>query len=500
MKKLAFTVVLISLTVLFIYLIKGEDQQSLALDQGLPATFDLRQLGLAPAVKEQAWGTCWIFATYLGMESNLMRTGNWSEIEEGEPHLAPYHLDKYSGFTRRGDDSHVNDTWYSGQGARYRGSNTDDLTSGLIVHLGGDFKASTAFLTNTLGAVQQRLTPTIPRSGDHELFGDLETEGVLKENNYSYFFPRNVRWLTLEGSEEEKRRAIKEAIMTYGAVASSQVMDDWPLGIAPDGLEIHGSLDPDEPLNHAINLIGWNDDIVFEGHRGAWLAQDSDHRTEDDEPLGHFYVLYDDVYAAKDPWMGGVLYKDVTIAPFKYVYSHALHGLRYHTHGEDKIERVANRFRMRSDEQFVGVGFYTVKKNTAYRIQLVTSLQDKEPLWEREGVKRWPGFHFLEKELKEELSLRAGQVLYVVLGLSNREYAYDASATIEVLLGGAGLPEWGEPIQLNSRANPEEGFYWDQTGTWRDFASFISRSNAQKDNDHAVNNPTASLALNLYTK
>jgi C1A family cysteine protease len=463
----------------------------------LPRRYDLREIGAIPGIREQAWGTCWIFATYLSLETNLSLTGEWKRLETGPASLAPYHLDKFSGFTRRGDDSHVNETWYSGQGSRYPGSNTDDLEAGLIVHLGGDFRASAAFLTNTRGAVQARLTPSIPRSGSHVLFGDLPTEGVLLENNYTYFFPRKIQWLTLEGSDEQKRRWIKEAIINHGAVASAQVMEDDPLAIAADGMPIHGTLDPEIPLDHAINLIGWDDDFTFGAHRGAWIAQDSDHRTSDDRPLGHFYVLYDDVSAAKDPWMGGVIFRDVVEAPFTHVYSHSLHGFRYSTDPREDFDVVANRFVASEDRVIEGIGFYTASMNVAYEVRLTNTLGG-EPFWSSQGSEEFPGFHYLDVS-RASIPWSEGDELFVELRVSDHQYAYSASSTLDVLLGGAGLPEWGEPIDVHSRASTGEGFYRQNMNPWEDFSSYVSPFNAQGQHPHAQQNPTANWAINVYT-
>lgn len=460
----------------------------------LPQRYDLRKEGIIPGVREQSWGTCWAFATSLSLETNLMKTKEWSKHEKGPAHLAPYYMDKYSGFTRKGDDEHVNETWYSGQGRNYKGSNSDEYNSGLVVHLGGDFKTATAFLSNTKGLPQARLTPTIPRGGDHKLFGDLSTEGILKDHlEYNFFFPRNIIWLTLHGDEDSKRRRIKEAIMKFGAVASAQVKEDNPLAKAEDGLPIHASLDKKEKLNHAINLIGWDDKVEWEGHIGAWIAQDSDHRTAEDKPQGHFYVLYDDVYAAKDAWMGGVSFRDVSLSPFENIYSHSLHGFRYKTQKKDSIRKVANVYKAKKNHSLQGVGFYTMGEDTHFELKF---MQGGE-LGTLEGKFSEPGFHYIS--LKDRnWKWKEGENLSVELSLSDGIYTYDASSTIQVLLG-APLPKWGTPIEIRSAAHTGQSFFWDERNQRKDFSTFISRYNQQIKHPHAVKNPTANITLNIYT-
>lgn len=450
----------------------------------LPVRFDLRSQKSAPDLRVQAWGTCWIFATYASMESDLLMTGEWSRFEEGRPELAVYHLDKFSGFTRKGEDSHVQSGWYSGQGSRYKGTNTDDLSTGLVVHLGGDYKAAAAFLTRTKGAVQRRLVPQIGPEGDHELFGDTQDEGVLLENDYTYFFPRQIEWLSLWGTDEEKRAKIKKEIMKGQAVASSQVMDDHPLGYAADGLEIHAHLSGEEKLTHAINLIGWDDEVEWNGHRGAWLAQDSDHKDEGTgDPIGYFYVLYDDYYAAKDDWMGGVTFRDVVKNPYSKIYSHALHGAQYSSSEDENVQAVAVRFtREKSSEKLAAVGFYSFAQSDRYEITIRERLEG-EILTKKKGAVSYAGYHLIE--LNQMVAIDELSEFVVTLELQGLDYVYDAPFEMEVALG---LPPWGEPIFVNSRAKLNEGFALNARGEWIDFHDY-----------HLEEPESSSLAIQVYT-
>jgi|GEM_PF-4416047 C1A family cysteine protease len=469
------------------------------LNPELPTSYNLEALDLAPDLRAQAWGTCWIFAGYSSMESNLKKTGQWEKHESGPVDLAEYHLDKYSGFTRKGDQSHLQEGWYSGQGEDYPGTNTDDLTSGLIVHLGGDYKAIAAFMGNTQGAVQERLTPQIPRGGDHKLFGDQFDEGILKEADYTYFVPRHIEWLSLFGTEDEKRDRVKRAIMEYGAVASAQVMEDRPLGLANNGKEIHATLKPIEPdvkLNHAITLIGWDDELRFKGHQGAWIAQDSDHENDKGEMLGRFYVLYDDAYAAKDEQMGAVIFRDVKKTDHDRIYSHALHGAQYVTSPKDNVEKLAVKFRSQEEEKLEEVSFYTTQPNQSYTLTVVESLDESKILTRFQGRFSMPGLHFLDVD--QEIYLKKGEAFYLILEFEKGGHAYDASFEMDVALHSGKLPTWGDPVDVNSKAQKDEGHYFYE-GHWRDFSDFISKYNKQKDHPHAKHNATASPAIHAYT-
>lgn len=460
----------------------------------VPSSFDLREMGWASEARQQAWGTCWIFSTYSSLESNLLINKNWKAAgEKGPVDLAEYHLDKFNSFTRKGDDQHVKKDWYSGQGSAFPGGNHDDLNSGVVVHLGGDYRMATSTLTINRGAVQERLTPEIKSHSDHKLFGDKPWEGVLLENKYTYFVPKHVEYLTLYGTDEAKREAIKKAIVRYGAVASTQNMEDEPIGRTKDGMEIH-MYRGEEKMNHAVSLIGWDDDFEFKEHRGAWLVKDSDHKDEKTgKHIGYFWILYDDVHAGKDPYMGGVSFRGVEKRKYDRVYTHSYHGWRYSTGDDSSIKKVGSLFSIKEGEKLSAIGVYTTSLDVTVKLEIYSDVNGVL-LGKVEEDFYYPGFHRID--LEKPLSLDVGSKVFITQKNSDKSYAYDASFTLDVLLGE--LPEWGKPVAVNSRANPGESFYHDGK-KWQDFAPYKNNKNSQLNNQHAASDDTASVTLNVYT-
>ena len=148
-------------------------------------------------VRSQSWGTCWIHGTYAAMESNLSMNGNWLVAGmNGKPDLAEYHMDKFNGFNRKGKpDDEPNNTWYTGQKDPFPGSNYDEpLESrdhGIIVHLGGDYRIATAYLTN-FGAVNETEDTIVSGSYPEKRidFGYGDCDGIPKTDEaYRRFIP-----------------------------------------------------------------------------------------------------------------------------------------------------------------------------------------------------------------------------------------------------------------------------------------------------------------------
>ena len=105
----------------------------------LPRVYDLRKSGGVTPIKAQQGGTCWAHGTMAAIESNLLVSGMWKKIGNGDTlALSEYHLDWWNGFNR-----HCN--------VDIGDAKTDP--TGLTPHQGGDYRVSAAYISRGDGVV-----------------------------------------------------------------------------------------------------------------------------------------------------------------------------------------------------------------------------------------------------------------------------------------------------------------------------------------------------------
>lgn len=462
----------------------------------LPESYDLREDGYVTPVKNQEGGTCWCHGTMAAIESNLLITGYWAAFgKSGQPNLAEYHLDWWSGFNK-----HNNDDRIPSSGA------------GLTVHEGGDYLVAAAYISRGEGVV------SCASANDSTEQDKMWYESVpaRSDDSYDIYYVHDIEWYTA-GTDLSNIDTIKNKILTEGAIATCMFYSNNFIG----SNYIHYQPPTNVELpNHSILIVGWDDDKVTQAPegKGAWLCKNS--WESNWGILGYFWISYYDKWCCQDPEMGAVSFQGVELNPYDNIYYHDYHGWR---DTKTDCNAAFNAFTAEAAEQIAAVSFYTATDNVDYTVKVYDRFEDgelQESLSRKSGTIAHTGFHTIG--LDRPVIVTEGDDFYIYLELSAGGYAYDRTSEVKVLLdepstpAGWPPPSTGEPfpidlhsfssfgywslgktylegssgIVVDSTSNPCESYYLSGRGpTWLDLYEF----------DNTANFCIKALAMNVMT-
>nr|WP_294999065.1 C1 family peptidase [uncultured Methanobrevibacter sp.] len=219
--------------------------------------YDLRDYGWVTPVKNQYdGGNCWAFAAMASLESCILKaSGEVLDLsEENMKNLMAY---------------------YSDYGRNIRAPND-----------GGDNDMPVGYLVSWLG----------PVSEDDEKYDDLShISPVLK----SLMHVQNVLFLKRDNFTDNN--PIKQAILKYGAVATTMFYNiSYVYKYGGKNIVYH-CYEGNSSTNHAVAIVGWDDTLNVNGKAGAWIVKNSwgPNWPEKFDGDGYFYVSYYDVAFAR---------------------------------------------------------------------------------------------------------------------------------------------------------------------------------------------------------
>ena len=209
--------------------------KSFSLSREIPVFFDLRENGYVSNVKDQGTlGACWCFATTAALESR------WLQLDEAEFDLSERNILSNHGFELGEND-------------------------------GGNSQMSTAYLSRGIGPISESDDPYFRE-------GSLLPIAFSGDARFFISSPTNIV------SQDE----IKQMIMDYGALFTAM---NWDVSSFDTNNSTYYYAE-DEPVNHAVNIIGWDNSLETAGGTGAWICKNS--WGEDWGDNGYFYVSYND--------------------------------------------------------------------------------------------------------------------------------------------------------------------------------------------------------------
>ncbi len=346
-----------------------------------PSSYDLRGLGKVSAVKNQSTcGACWTFSTMAALESRLL-TGESRDFSENN-------LKDTSGF------------------------DNDPCA-------GGNNQMATSYLARWSGPLSETADPyNVVANQQAPVY---PSASALKHIQEALFLP--------DRSGAADNDTIKEALTTYGAVATSIRWEGATntsssyYNSTTHAYAYYGS----GGTNHAVAIVGWNDTYDKSNFatpapgNGAFIVKNSWGTGWGES--GYFYLSYYDSNIVNN-----TVYPVVEeTTRYDSVYQYDPLGCTTHLGFESTTGWFSNIFTAAAgNTKLKAVSFYTAAMNASYTVRIyrgVTTAPDTGTLMlTQTGVIPYSGYHTIS--LNTEVPLSGGQKFSVVVEADTPGYDY----------------------------------------------------------------------------
>ena len=326
----------------------------------IPSYYDSRTTGcITPVRNQNPYGTCWTFAALGVGETNLVKNKGYDKdvIDLSELQLAyfAYHQSEDPMENISGDYVYLN------PGYNY-------------LAVGGNDYFSMFSLSAWRGAVDENLVP-YSNSSDSDLSLD---------NSYAFlndmFHLQNTYIASMGDSD-----IVKSFIMEYGAVASGIYYPEDDVSTYYNNLGSHvWASYQDESIisNHAIMIIGWDDDYSVENFNpskrptsnGAWLIKNS----WGDYNKPYIWISYEDLCLSKEDAFV-YLFEKADNYDYNYQYDGGLSSLSVQYYNGDAFSNVYNVY---GDEiqEIDAVSIAVAEDKVSYELQIYLNPTAGDPL------------------------------------------------------------------------------------------------------------------------
>ncbi len=310
--------------------------ETLPRDLSFPGSYTLEPDYVTPVKDQGNIGSCWAFASYGSMESNILVQGG-SEDNLSENHLIDNH-----GFELSPAD-------------------------------GGNIWMSAAYMSRLYGPVSEADDPYPPGYGGE---GTTITPGGYERQ----YFLHDM--LVYDTSDE-----IKNGLMGNGALYTSMYWDGAYYTSGNYTYYYSGGAG----TNHGVAIVGWDDNQVTDGGTGAWRIKNSWGATWGDS--GYFWLSYQDTRGGTY----GTSFQAASPAPADNivdVYQHDDFG-RVNTLNP---HYALNYFETRGWEPLGAVGFYTYADDADYVVRIYDTFASapSDLLAEVTGTIDYQGWHVVD--------------------------------------------------------------------------------------------------------
>lgn len=337
-----------------------------------PAFYDLRPLGkLTPMRNQGSCGSCWAFASIGSLESSLMPTEAWDFSENN--------LKNRHGFD-------------------------------ISCCSGGNRTMSTAYLTRWEGPVAEKDDPYNPSSCSSPLVAPA------KHVQEVIYIPNRTSSL---GND-----AIKQAVMTYGAVYTSYYHNNSYYKSSTGAYYYSGSASS----NHAVCIVGWDDSfsranfLTAPPGDGAFLIRNSWGTSWGTG--GYFWMSYHDSRLARTE---NAVFRAEPNTNYTTVYQHDPLGWVSSTGYGSNTAWFANVFTAQANSSLMAAAWYSASPNSTYEVYIYTNptsgpINSAGPVASKSGTIETAGYHTIT--LNSPVPITAGQKFSVVVKHNTPGYGY----------------------------------------------------------------------------
>ena len=380
-----------------------------------PVTFDLRtQNKLTPIRNQGSCGSCWSFATMGSLESSLMPAESFDFSENNLKNLAGFDIACCSG---------------------------------------GNRTMSTAYLTRWAGAIAEADDP-------YNQGSCASPTGRLPKKHVQEVIYLPTRSSALDND------AIKQAVMTYGAVYTTYYHSDSYYKSTTRGYYYSGSANS----NHAVCVVGWDDNFSRSNFLtpplgdGAFIIRNSWGTYWGQS--GYFYMSYYDSRMGKTE---NAVFRAEPADNYNTIYQYDTLGWIGNTGYGSSSAWFANVFTATSNSPIAAASWYAAAPNSTYTLYVYTNpsagpISSAGPVATKSGTIDTAGYHTIR--LDSSVPVTAGQRFSVVVKINTPGYSYPIP--IERPYSG---------YASGARANSGESYMSSSGTSWTDVASYYANTN-----------------------
>jgi C1A family cysteine protease len=330
----------------------GKKARSSAFDDDLPPNYNTELTKNQSSVKDQgSVGSCWTFSSMAILESYFLKNG------AGEYNFSERNMMNNHGFDWTYDD-------------------------------GGNREMAVAYLSRWDGPVNEEDDlPYDPPNAD--------TKGSMPGNARTHL--QDTLFFEDDAADVSP---VKKAIREYGAVFSTVYFDDLYYNAATAAYAFTDASDPDLSSNHAITLVGWDNDFPASSFNtpvsgnGAFIAKNS--WGPNWGKNGYFYISYDDVFVAKSN--GYAVKSAESVSNYDKLYQHDPLGWIGSYGNGDTTAWFANVFTAGENERINAVSFYTTTPGADYQVFVAPNVSGELPDFSgaqpvASGKQSYAGYH-----------------------------------------------------------------------------------------------------------